>query len=113
MSKKILFFLCFFLFFINKTNANTNIFYIDFEYLINNSEYSKIVFQKLDNQINESYANLDKEEKKLREEDENLTKKKNILSSEDFQIEFKTLSTKINRFNQKKQKISSDLSSLK
>jgi len=113
MYKKILFFLLFLLFFMNKTNANTNIFYIDFEYLINNSNYSKIVFQKLDSEINKSYDNINQEEKKLREEDQNLTKKKNIISSEQFEIELNALSKKINVFNQKKQKISSDVNTLK
>ena len=113
MYKKILLFLLFLLFFMNKTNANTNIFYIDFEYLINNSNYSKIVFQKLDSEINKSYDNINQEEKKLREEDQNLTKKKNIISSEQFEIELNALSKKINVFNQKKQKISSDVNTLK
>lgn len=113
MYKKIFFIIIFFLTFIFKSYANTNVFYIDLEFLINNSEYSKIVFQKLNNQIKENYENLNLEEKNLREEDKNLTQKKNIISSDEFELQLKLLSKKINAFNQKKQKISSDVNTLK
>lgn len=113
MYKKFFFIIIFFFTSIINSNANTNVFYIDLEFLINNSEYSKNVFQKLNNQIKENYENLNLEEKNLREDDKNLTQKKNIISNDEFELQFKSLSIKINAFNQKKQKISSEVNKLK
>lgn len=98
---------------INIAYSNDKIFFIDLDYLINNSNFSKKIFQEIKIKIEEYNKILNIDENKLRDEDLNLSQKKNILSDEEFNKQLKDLREKIDNFNSKKEKISLEIEKLK
>jgi Skp family chaperone for outer membrane proteins len=113
MLKKIIIIIFLLISYSNVSKANQTIYVIDFEFLVNNSNYSKKVFYELDQYIEKKKSILNEDAKLLKESDNNLSLKKNVISKKEFENEASELSKKIKDFNQKKEKISLEINSLK
>ena len=106
MKKKILFIIFFLLIqflSVNSSSYSSNVAYIDFEYLMKNSNAGKEIKIRIDKvkEIKKKELNLLKEDLIKKEQD--LINKKNILSQENFNIELENLKVEINKFNKKEQ----------
>ena len=78
MNSKIFFHVIFILLFqINIVYSHDKIFFIDLDYLIHNSNFSKKIFQEMKIKIDEYNKILNIDENNLRDEDKNLSQKKN------------------------------------
>lgn len=113
MKKKRLFyfFLVFFLK-INLTFASDKIFFIDIDFIINNSNYSKKIFDELKNEIDKINETLKVEENDLIDEDKKLAQKKNILNNEEFITQANELREKIKNYNLKKEQLAKQISKI-
>ena len=105
-------FLIFFvIIFFNQGNifANDNIVYMDFNYIINNSNIGKKVLEKL-NQLNtENIKNLKLRQEKLKDEIEEINKIKNVASKEDIDKKIKLHNQNVKEYDLLKKKLSNDL----
>ena len=104
-------FLIFFvIIFFNQGNifANDNIVYMDFNYIINNSNIGKKVLEKL-NQLNtENIKNLKLRQEKLKDEIEEINKIKNVASKEDIDKKIKLHNQNVKEYDLLKKKLSND-----
>lgn len=103
MKKYIFFFLVFFLNF--STNAQDSIFFIDVDYLLNNSNYGKKIILKLKKINDKNLIEIENLEKKLKEEDDEINRIKNIITKDELNIKIKNLKSNILKFRDNKDKI--------
>ena len=111
MKKYLFFFLVFFL--SNSSNAQDGIFYLDVDYLLNNSNHGKKIILKLkkinDKNLNE-IRNLEKE---LQKEDDEINRVKNIISKEELDNKVNELKNKITLYRENKNKIFKEYNNIK
>jgi outer membrane protein len=88
--------------------ANTNIKFIDIEFLIQNSEDGKKLIKELDNRKIEYSNLLKKKEDLLRNKENELKKKKNIITNDEFDKEVSELRNDIDLFNKERKKINDE-----
>ena len=111
MKKYIIFFLLFILSF--PTNSQEGIFFLDVDYLINNSNYGKKIVQKL-NKINEkNIKEIENYEIELKKEDDEINKVKNIISKDELNIRVNSLKKKISIYRKKKDEIFNEYKDIK
>ena len=103
MKKYIFFFLVFFLNF--STNAQDSIFFIDVDYLLNNSNYGKKIISNLKKINDKNLIEIENLEKKLKEEDDEINRIKNIITKDELNIKIKNLKNNILKFRDNKDKI--------
>ena len=70
----------FILFYTNIALSNNNIYYLDIDYLMNNSLAGKSIIKKLDEKTKFNKKKFEEIEKNLQTEERNIISKKNILS---------------------------------
>ena len=101
---KILIKIFFFIFLLTTSNSQAEIFYIDLDKIINQSEPGIFINKKIDilkKKNNDKILSI-KEDLKKREDE--LIKQKNILDKDEFNIKLNKLKTDINNFNKENQK---------
>ena len=101
---KILIKFFFFIFLLITSNSQAEIFYIDLDKIINQSEPGIFINKKIDilkKKNNDKILSI-KEDLKKREDE--LIKQKNILDKDEFNIKLNKLKTDINNFNKENQK---------
>ena len=103
MKKYLFFFLVFFLPF--STNAQDGIFFIDVDYLLNNSNYGKKIVLKLKKINDKNLIEIENLEKQLKKEDDEINKVKNIISKDELNIKINNLKNNILTFRENKDKI--------
>ena len=106
----ILFFILFFPF---STNSQDGIFFLDVDYLLNNSNYGKKIILKLKKINDKNISKINNYENQLKREDEELNKIKNIISEEELDIKVNELKDKINFYRDKKNKIFKEYEDIK
>ena len=89
--------------FIGKSYSSEKIYFLDIDYIINNSNFSKKIFDKINNEFESKKKIFLEEEKVLINEDKNLSLSKNIISEDEFQVQTNLLSKKIKNHNTKKE----------
>ena len=85
--------------------AEKKIAFIDIDKIINESEFGKKSYKKIENDFKKENEKLLKVEKKLISEEQEKKKKKNILSEEELNNKINELKKKINDFKKKKRLI--------
>lgn len=111
--KKKFFLFIFFLFFQNISLADDKIFYLDLDYIINNSKYGKNLISNLEMLKKDELKKLKLEEDKIIKFEKDLINKKNIISEEEFKKNLNILKNNVSEFNQKKVKVSKDFENKK
>jgi Skp family chaperone for outer membrane proteins len=96
------FFIFSFLLISNHVSANTNVVFVDIDFLIQKSNLGKKVLKKIETNNLEKKEFLKNEESKLRIKDSEIKKKKNIISNDQYQKEIDLLKKNITTFNDKK-----------
>jgi Skp family chaperone for outer membrane proteins len=84
------------LFFIFQTSLYSNTpHFIDFKYILNQSDAGKQAQEFLKNKLNNGISNLKKREKAIQEEEKKIIKKKKVISAEEYKKEVKKLRDKV------------------
>ena len=114
MIKKICYlaFISFFLV-INVAQANSNIVYVDIDFLIKNSNIGKSSLDKLETINKKNIKKLRDREIELKKNESDLKNKQNIISKEQFNEEVNALKDKIKLFNSEKDKMVNDFNKIK
>tara|TARA_B100001093_G_scaffold482347_1_gene513912 strand:- start:117 stop:626 length:510 start_codon:yes stop_codon:yes gene_type:complete len=113
LKKRFFTFFIILLFYQGNLYAKNNIAYMDFNYIINNSNIGKKVLKKL-NELNEkNIKDLKQEQDLLRNEIEEINKIKNIASKEDINKKLTLHKQNIKDFDLLKKKLSNDLNQTK
>ena len=110
------FFIKFFIIFIFLTSlshSNEKIVYLDFDFILANSDQGKIILSNLEKKNQENLKILQSKEKILKEEEKKIIKQKNIISENAYNDEVKKLKVKINLFKQDKDKLVKNFNQLK
>ena len=110
MKKIILFF---FIFCINFSYAEENIFFLDLDYLLNNSNSGKIIINKLKKINSENTSQLKIQEKQIKDLENEISTKKNVISEEELQKRIETLKIKFNQYKIEKDKSNKEFNSIK
>ena len=110
MKKIILFF---FIFCINFSYAEENIFFLDLDYLLNNSNSGKIIINKLKKINSENTSQLKIQEKQIKDLENEISTKKNVISEEEIQKRIETLKIKFNQYKIEKDKSNKEFNSIK
>ena len=114
MIKKICYlaFISFFLI-INVAQANSNIVYIDIDFLIKNSNIGKASLDKLETINKKNIKKLTDREVELKKNESDLKNKQNIISTDQFNEEVNLLKEKIKLYNSEKDKMVNDFNKIK
>jgi len=103
----------FFCFFASKSYSSEKIVFINFQYVINNSNYGKSIFEDLNKIRNENIKKLKSKEKILKDLESEIKTKKNVISKEDLNKKIKLLNVNINEFQNLKKSMENDLNKIK
>ena len=114
MIKKICYltFISFFLV-INVAQANSNIVYVDIDFLIKNSNIGKASLDKLETINKKNIKKLRDREIELKKNESDLKNKQNIISTDQFNEEVNLLKEKIKLYNSEKDKMVNDFNKIK
>ena len=85
----------FILFYTNIVLSNNNIYYLDIDYLMNNSLAGKSIIKKLDEKTKFNKKKFEEIEKNLQTEERNIISKKNILSEKEYLNEVQLFQKKV------------------
>jgi outer membrane protein len=98
--KKFIFYLSilFVLSYPNITLCNDDIYYLDLDYLMNNSLAGKSIIAKLDKKNKLNKKGFDEKEKKLQIEEKDILSKKNILSEKEYLKEVQLFTKKVENY---------------
>ena len=105
--------LLFFLFFASKSYSSEKVVFINFEYVINNSNHGKSIFEDLNKIRNENIKKLKSKEKILKDQESEIKTKKNIISKEDLNKKIKLLNVNIKEFQNLKKSMDNELNKIK
>ncbi len=99
MKKNIIFFLFFFFISNNNILADTNISFIDVDYIYSNSIIGKKIVSKLNEESNKIKKEVSNYQKEMQEEKNKLINQKKIISEEEFKNKTIDLEKKIKEYN--------------
>ena len=105
---KIIYIVLFILLSFENVHANTNIKFIDIEFLIQNSVEGQKLIKELDKKKKDNLNLLKKKEDFLRSKEKELQKKKNIITKDEFNKEVSELRNDIDLFNKERNKINDE-----
>jgi len=105
---KIIYIFLFILLSFENVHANTNIKFIDIEFLIQNSVEGQKLIKELDKKKKDNLNLLKKKEDFLRRKEKELQKKKNIITKDEFNKEVSELRNDIDLFNKERNKINDE-----
>lgn len=112
IKKKILILFIFF-FNISGVFAAEKVVFIDIDYLLNNSNFGKIIFEELDKVNKENIKLLGTKEKAIKERKNKINQTKNISSKEKLENDIKVFNKDVEKFKIEKEKLLRDFKSLK
>ena len=104
MKKIFLIIAIFFIFFFNisVSKSSEKIVFINFEYIINNSDRGKLIFKDLNKKRDSNIKELKLVEKKLKDEEKDIKLKKDIISKDELNKKLILLNNDIKKFKEKK-----------
>ena len=91
--KKVFIFL--FVILLTNSNASDDIYFIDVDFLLKNSNYGKQIINKIENLNKKNISELKIKENELKDLESNISKQKNIISSEELKSKIDKLKIKI------------------
>ena len=102
--KKIL--LVLFIFFgINHSLLADNVYYLDFRYILNESDAGKKAQTTLKNKLEKGIQNLKDKEKKIQDEEKKLIQQKKIISEDEYKKKIGELRSKVNSLQKERNKL--------
>ena len=100
-------------FFSNIALSNNNIYYIDMNFIMNNSLAGKSIVNQLDIKKKSNFDSFKKEETDLKNEETKLLSQKNILDKDEFKEKVILFKEKVSKYNKKRNKILDNLTNHK
>lgn len=113
MYKTIIILIIFFFSLIKLSHADEQIAFIDIDRIINQSDFGKKAYKKIDNDYQKETKKLQKIEKDLISKEQEILKQKNILSQEELDSKIVSLKKNINEFQKKKISINEKFNKMK
>ena len=109
------FFFSFLVFFFlnNPSNSYANIYYIDLDKLLINTNYGKKIISELEDENKKNLEFLKKKQDTIKDEENNIIKLKNVISQDELNVKIDNLQKKITSFNEEKQKIIKNFNEIK
>ena len=104
-----------FIFFLNISGAFAaeKVVFIDIDYLLNNSNFGKIIFEELEKVNKDNIELLQTKEKKIKERKAKINQTKNISSEEKLKKDIKVFNEDVEKFRLEKEKLLTDFKILK
>ena len=96
-------------FFSNIALSNNNIYYIDMNFIMNNSLAGKSIVNQLEIKKKSNFDSFKKEETDLKNEETKLLSQKNILDKDEFKEKVILFKEKVSKYNKKRNKILNNL----
>ena len=103
----------FILFYTNIALSNNNIYYLDIDYLMNNSLAGKSIIKKLDEKTKFNKKKFEEIEKNLQTEEKIIISKKNILSEKEYLKEVQIFKKKVEDYKLLRNKTINQISKIK
>ena len=103
----------FFLLYTNIALSNNNIYYLDIDYLMNNSLAGKSIIKKLDKKTKFNKKNFEVIEKNLQTEEKNIISKKNVLSEKEYLNEVRLFKKKVDAYKLSRNKTINNITKIK
>ena len=113
LKKRILIFILIIFFYNGNSYSNDKIVYMDFNYVINNSNIGKKVLKELNDLNKKNIDNLMNYQNKLKKEIEEINKFKNIASKEDIQKKISAHNSNAQEYDKLKIKLSDELNKIR
>ena len=110
--KKFIFFIFFFLN-INFSYGETNIVYLDLDFIFSNSLVGKYINSEIEKQHKQNLENFKKEEKVLKDEEIKIVSQRNILKNDEFEKKINELRNKVNLYRKLRQESINNLNQLR
>ncbi len=105
MKLKYLFLLILFQLFIITANAENKIYYLDMNFIINNSDAGKVILKKIDEFKNKSMEDLKKKEELIKRKQNEFNSQKNILSQDEITTRIKNIEDEVQKFNSERKNL--------
>jgi len=102
---KYLFLLILFKLFITTANAESKIYYLDMNFIINNSDAGKEILKKIDEFKNKSMGDLKKKEELIKRKQNEFNSQKNILSQDEITTRIKNIEDEVQKFNSERKNL--------
>ena len=103
----------FFFFNISIVNSSDKVVFIDIDYVLNNSNLGKEIYNDLDKINNENIKKINLKEKKIKEKKDLITKTKNISSKEKLENDINNFNQEVEAFRLEKEKLLKEFKMLK
>ena len=103
----------FILFYTNIALSNNNIYYLDIDYLMNNSLAGKSITKKLDEKTKFNKKKFEEIEKNLLTEEKNIVSKKNVLSEKEYLNEVNLYKKKVEDYKVSRSKTINQITRIK
>ena len=103
----------FIFFYTNIALSNNNIYYLDIDYLMNNSLAGKSIINKLDVKTKFNKKKFEEFEKNLQAEEKNIISKKNILSKKEYLNEVQLFNKKVKDYQLSRSKTINQITKIK
>ena len=94
-------------------NAEEGVFFLDVDYLLNNSNYGKEIISKLQKINEKNLSEIKNLEKEIKKEDDEINKIKNIISKDELNTKVNDLNNKISKYREIKDKIFKEYNKIK
>ena len=108
---KKIFFLFAFIFLVNQTSSFADLpRYLDFKFILNNSEAGKKAQNFLKKKLEKGFASLKEKEKKIQEEEKKIIAQKKIISADEYKKKVTELRTKVSSLQKERNKLLSSVS---
>ncbi len=111
--KKIFLILIFFFLSATFSNSSEKIAFIDIDYVLNNSNIGKIIFEELEDVNKKNINTLSKKEEILKKKKDEINKTKNISSKEKLEKDIVNFNKELEKFRSEKEKILNEFKLLK
>ena len=111
--KKIFAYSFFLLFILNNTLAKDGIFFLDIDYILNNSNHGKSIINELQDLSIKNNSIIKENEDKLKVEENEINKVKNIISRDELNKKIENLKKNVNEHRTLNKKMSDEFNTLK
>ena len=95
---------------ISNQTVKADTYYLDFKYILNESDAGKKANKTLKNQLDQGVKTLKEKEKKLQKEEKDIIQQKKILSPEEYKKKITTLRTKVSSLQKERNSILESIS---
>ena len=99
--------------FTNSALSNEKVVFIDIDFVLNNSNYGKLIYSKLDELNKKNFNELSKIEEQLINKKKSIDASKNVTTKENLEKQIDLFNEEFNAFRSKKNKILKDFDSKK